>query len=78
MSDVRPPASTEPPPSPPGRGRVGTWPAVGCVVALLALVIVFGTAVGGSFQSLALLGVLVLVGGVAVIFFLAKKNREAP
>jgi hypothetical protein len=46
-------------------------------VILLALVIVFGTAVGGSLQSLAILGGLIALGGIAVIVFLARKNRGA-
>jgi hypothetical protein len=67
-----------PPPSPsqPPGGRVGVFPAIGCVVVLLALLVVFGTAVGGSLQSLAILGVLIVGGGIGLIVFLIRRNRS--
>lgn len=74
MTQSPPPSSPEPPPQ--GAGRIGALPVLGCVAALLALLVVFGTAVGGSFQSLAILGGVVVLAGVGVAVFLARQNRR--
>lgn len=58
----------------PPRERKGPLPVAGCVLALMAVVIVFGLAVGGSYRGLIVLGALLVALAVAGFTFLVKRN----
>jgi lipopolysaccharide export LptBFGC system permease protein LptF len=64
------PSSGQLPPS----QRKGALPVAGCVLALMAVVIVFGLAVGGSYRGLIVLGALLVALAVGGFAFLVKRN----
>ena len=79
MNEHDPNRPLEHPPTqpPPGERKIGGLMAFGCVFLILALALGFGTAVGGSFWSLAIMGGAIVIVGVAVVILLIRRDRRA-
>lgn len=63
------------PPTPP---RVRPMPAFGCFALILIAGIAGALAVGGSFWAWAVVGTLIVVAGIALVIYLARKNTRVP
>lgn len=69
---------TTDPAMPPPTSRLRPMPVFGCL-ALIAVGGVAGAlAVGGSFWAWMAVGALIVVAGIALVIYLARKNTRVP
>lgn len=66
------------PAAPPRKPPVRPLPAFGCFALILFGGIAGALAVGGSFWSWMVVGTLIVVAGIVLVIYLARKNTRLP
>jgi hypothetical protein len=51
------------------------FPILGCLIIVVLAAIAGALAVGGEFWSWTVLGAIAVVGGIALVIYLARRNR---
>lgn len=62
----------------PGRSPLRPMPVFGCLALIVLAGMLAMVAVGGSFWAWMALAVLILVAGVALVIYLARRNARSP
>jgi glucose dehydrogenase len=54
------------------------FPIFGCLLLVIIAAIAGALAVGGEFWSWTVLGAIAVVAGIALVIYLARRNRTTP